>query len=478
MRKLTFKRIAPFLILCALAVTAMFIAPAADYVPGEKDPQYNSADIAWVLVSTALVFLMTPGLAFFYGGMVHRKNVISTMIKSVVAAGVVGVLWIVVGFSLSFGESINGLIGNPSTYLFYNGVKASAAWPLANTIPLTLFSLFQLMFAIITPGLVVGAVAERIRFTAYILFIALFSLLVYAPLAHWSWHPDGFLAKMGAWDFAGGTVVHISAGCAALAGALVLKRRKSHIEKREIPPANVPYVLIGTGLLWFGWFGFNAGSAVGATPLAINAFGTTNTAAASAGLAWMFFDVLKGKKPSVLGFCIGAVVGLVAITPAAGYVGIPQSIIIGLVGALISNLVVGLKQKSTLDDTLDVFPCHGIGGMVGMLLTGVFAAPLVHGISGGPQGWFYGNPAFFFTQLKAMSIVAVYAFTMSFLIFKFINFILPLRVTSEEEELGLDSTQHDEKYLQGTLLVTPGTSTTNGKFKDVDIIKESEVVNF
>jgi ammonium transporter, Amt family len=478
MRKLTFKQVAPFLILCAVAVAAMFIAPAADYVPGEKDPQYNTADIAWVLVSTALVFLMTPGLAFFYGGMVHRKNVISTMIKSVVAAGVVGVLWITVGFSLSFGESINGLIGNPTTFLFYHGVKSHAAWPLANTIPLTLFSLFQLMFAIITPGLVVGAVAERIRFTAYILFIALFSLLVYAPLAHWSWHPEGFLAKMGAWDFAGGTVVHISAGCAALAGALVLKRRKSHIEKREIPPANVPYVLIGTGLLWFGWFGFNAGSAVGATPLAVNAFGTTNTAAAAAGLAWMFFDVLKGKKPSVLGFCIGAVVGLVAITPAAGYVGIPQSIIIGLVGALISNIVVGIKQKSTLDDTLDVFPCHGVGGMVGMLLTGVFAAPLVHGISGGPQGWFYGNPAFFFTQLKAMSIVAGYAFTVSFLIFKFINFILPLRVTSEEEELGLDSTQHDEKYLQGTLLVTPGTTTTNGKFKDVDIIKESEVVNF
>lgn len=478
MRKLTIKQVAPFLVLSAVAVAAMFIAPAADFVPGEKDPQYNTADIAWVLVSTALVFLMTPGLAFFYGGMVHRKNVISTMIKSVVAAGVVGVLWITVGFSLSFGESINGLIGNPSTYLFYSGVKSSAPWPLANTIPLTLFSLFQLMFAIITPGLVVGAVAERIRFTGYILFIALFSLLVYAPLAHWSWHPEGFLAKMGAWDFAGGTVVHISAGCAALAGALVLKRRKSHIEKREIPPANVPYVLIGTGLLWFGWFGFNAGSAVGATPLAVNAFGTTNTAAAAAGLAWMFFDVLKGKKPSVLGFCIGAVVGLVAITPAAGFVGIPQSIIIGLVGALISNIVVGIKQRSTLDDTLDVFPCHGIGGMVGMLLTGVFAAPLVHGISGGPQGWFYGNPAFFFTQLKAMAIVAVYAFTVSYLIFKFINFILPLRVTSEEEELGLDSTQHDEKYLQGTLLVTPGTSTTNGKFKDVDIVKESEVVNF
>lgn len=342
MRKLTIKQMAPFLVLCAVAIAAMFIAPAADYVPGETETQYSSADIAWVLVSSALVFLMTPGLAFFYGGMVHRKNVISTMIKSVVAAGVVGVLWIVVGFSLAFGESMGGIIGNPMTYLFYDGVKSSAAWPAAATIPLTLFSLFQLMFAIITPGLVVGAVAERIRFTAYILFIALFSLLVYAPLAHWSWHPSGFLAVMGAWDFAGGTVVHISAGCAALAGALVLKRRKSHIERKEIPPANVPYVLIGTGLLWFGWFGFNAGSAVGATTLAVNAFGTTNTAAAAAGLAWMFFDVIKGKKPSVLGFCIGAVVGLVAITPAAGFVGIPQSIIIGVVGALISNIAVSI----------------------------------------------------------------------------------------------------------------------------------------
>src|SRR4030095_4718041 len=212
------------------------------------------------------------------------------------------------------------------------------------------------MFAVITPGLVVGAVAERIRFTSYILFIAMFSLLVYAPLAHWSWHPDGFLAKMGAWDFAGGTVVHISAGCAALAGALVLKRRKSHIEKREIPPANVPYVLIGTGLLWFGWFGFNAGSALGANALAVSAFSTTNTAAAAAGLSWMFFDVLRGKKPSVLGFCIGAVVGLVAITPAAGFVAIPQSIFIGVTAAVISNLVVSIKQKTSLDDTLDVFP--------------------------------------------------------------------------------------------------------------------------
>lgn len=447
------KQILPFILLVAVAIIAMFIKPAADYVPGATETQYSSSDIAWVLVSTALVFLMTPGLAFFYGGMVNRKNVISTMIKSVVAAGIVGVIWIVCGFSLAFGESVGGFIGNPATFAFYQGVKGGAPWVGAPTIPLTLFSLFQLMFAIITPGLVVGAVAERIRFTSYVLFIILFALLVYAPVAHWSWHPEGFLAKMGAWDFAGGTVVHITAGCAALAGALVLKRRKSHLDQKEIPPANVPYVLIGTGLLWFGWFGFNAGSALGANPLAVNAFGTTSTAASAAGLAWMFFDVLKGKKPSVLGFCIGAVVGLVAITPAAGYVGIPQSIIIGLVGAIVSNIAVGIKQRSKLDDTLDVFPCHGLGGMVGMLLTGVFASTAVHGIAGGPNGLFYGNPSFFFTQLKAMGIVAGYSFGMSWLIFKFINLVAPIRVSEKDEEEGLDASQHNEKYMQGTLLV-------------------------
>jgi Amt family ammonium transporter len=394
---------------------------------------------------------MTPGLAFFYGGMVHRKNVISTMIKSVVAAGVVSVLWVLVGFSLCFGDTVGGFIGNPATFFFFKGVTSGAPWSLAPTIPLALFALFQLMFAIITPGLVVGAVAERIRFTAYILFIALFSLLVYAPIAHWTWHPDGFLFKMGALDFAGGTVVHISAGCAALAGALVLKRRQVHMEKKEIPPANIPYVLIGTGLLWFGWFGFNAGSALGANGLSVSAFGTTNVAAAAAGLSWMFFDVAKGKKPSVLGFCIGAVVGLVAITPAAGFVAIPQSIFIGVVAAIISNIAVHYKQRSTLDDTLDVFPCHGIGGIVGMLMTGFFATKAIN--SAGTDGLFYGNASFLFTQIKAIGIVVAYSFIVSFLIFKFINFVLPLRVSSEDEVLGLDSTQHNEKYMQGTLLV-------------------------
>ncbi len=442
MKKANLKQIAPFLVLVLIAVASLFAPSLPDFKDSGK--VYNSADIVWILVATALVFLMTPGLAFFYGGMVHRKNVISTMIKSLVAAGVVTILWITVGYSLCFGKSIGGFIGNPTTHLFFRNVNSGAPWSGAPTIPLTLFALFQLMFAIITPGLVVGAVAERIRFTAYVLFIVLFSLLVYAPIAHWTWHPDGFLNKMGVLDFAGGTVVHISAGCAALAGALVLKRRKAHLENKEIPPANVPYVLIGTGLLWFGWFGFNAGSALAANSLAVSSFATTNTAAGAAGLSWMFFDVLKGKKPSALGFCIGAVVGLVAITPAAGYVAIPQSIFIGVVAAIISNTAVHYKQKSTLDDTLDVFPCHGLGGMVGMLLTGIFATKSVN--SAGNNGLFYGNPEFFFTQLKALAIVVTYSFTVSYALFKFINFVLPLRVSLHEEELGLDASQHNEEY--------------------------------
>ena len=449
MQKVTPKQVLPFFILAAIAILACFIKPVIDFADTGK---YNAADTAWIIVATALVFLMTPGLAFFYGGMVHRKNVLSTMIKSMVAAGIVSVLWIVVGYSLCFGDDIGHFIGNPMTHLFYKGVNSGEPWSLAPTIPKTLFSLFQLMFAIITPALVVGAVAERIRFTSFILFIVLFSILVYAPLAHWSWHPDGFLAKMGALDFAGGTVVHISAGCAALAGVLVLKRRKVHMDNQEIPPANIPYVLIGTGLLWFGWFGFNAGSAGAANALSVSAFATTNTAAASAGLSWMLFDVLRGKKPSVMGFCIGAVVGLVAITPAAGFVAIPQSIFIGVFAAVVSNVAVLIKQKSTkLDDTLDVFPCHGIGGMVGMLMTGVFATKAVN--AAGNDGLFLGNVSFFLTQAKAMVIAVGYSFGVSFLIFKFINFILPLRVSVEEEEIGLDATQHNEKYMQGTLLI-------------------------
>lgn len=466
MSKIQLRQVAPFVVLSAVAIASLFATSLPNFDDAGK---YNTADIAWVLVATALVFLMTPGLAFFYGGMVHRKNVISTMIKSVVAAGVVSILWVTVGFSLAFGETQGGFIGNPATFLFFKGVNSGAPWGLAPTIPLTLFALFQLMFAIITPGLVVGAVAERIRFTSYILFICLFSLFVYAPLAHWTWHPEGFLLKMGVFDFAGGTVVHISAGMAALAGALVLKRRRVHMDRQEIPPANIPYVLIGTGLLWFGWFGFNAGSALGANALAVSAFATTNIAAAAAGLSWMFFDVLRGKKPSVLGFCIGAVVGLVAITPGAGLVAIPQSIFIGVVSAIISNLAVYWKSKTSLDDTLDVFPCHGVGGIVGMLLTGLLATKTVN--AAGADGWFYGDAAFFFTQLKGVSIVVAFSFTVSYAIFKFINFIQPIRVSTEEEEEGLDASQHNEKYSQGTLIVSD-----NGSVYETDAERVRQII--
>lgn len=443
----------PFVLLVAVALLSLFF-PAEAVFPDQS--AYSTGDMTWVMISTALVFLMTPGLAFFYGGMVNRKNVISTMIKSMVAAGVVTVLWVAFGFSMSFGPSLGGVIGNPTSHAFFQGVISGAPWAGGPTIPLALFSLFQLMFAIIAPALVVGAVAERVKFTSYILFIALFSVLIYFPVAHWAWHPDGFLFKMGVIDFAGGTVVHITAGCAALAGALVLKARKAHQRNQEPSPANVPYVLIGTGLLWFGWFGFNAGSALGANTLAVSAFAVTNTSAATAGLAWMFFDVMRGKKPSVQGFCIGAVVGLVAITPASGFVGVSHSVFIGFVAAILSNLAVSLRSKSKVDDTLDVFPCHGIGGMAGMLLTGVFATKVVN--PAGVDGWLHGNFDLFFTQLKGMVLVVVYSFTVGWIIFKLIDFINPIRVSEDEEEAGLDETQHGEKYVQGTLLVKTESS--------------------
>ncbi|MRG46738.1 ammonium transporter [Chitinophaga sp. SYP-B3965] len=438
MKKIAIQDYLPFIFLAALALIGIFLPTAPTFADASK---YNAADVAWVLVATTLVFLMTPGLSFFYGGMVNKKNVISTMMQSFIATGLISIIWVVVGFSLAFGNSKGGLIGDPTTYFFFNNVGSGGPW---GTIPILLFALFQLKFAVITPALVVGAVAERIRFTSYVLFMVLFSLLVYAPIAHWTWHADGILFKLGVLDFAGGTVVHISAGCAALAGALVLRRRKDHIAKKELQPANIPFVLIGTGLLWFGWFGFNAGSSLAANGLAVTAFAATNTAAAAAGLSWIFFDVIRGRKPSVLGFCIGAVVGLVAVTPAAGYVGVPQSLFIGFVAAIVSNIVVHYKNKSAIDDTLDVFPCHGVGGMVGMLLTGVFASKAINPL--GNDGWAYGNFDLFYKQVLGLLLVVTYSFVVSWLIFKFINFIHPLRVTEQEEELGLDVTQHNEIY--------------------------------
>ena len=429
----------PFILLATFSIIGIFIPLVADF-DGSK--VYNSGDAAWMLISTALVLLMTPGLSFFYGGMVSKKNVISTMMQSFIATGLISVLWIVIGFGLAFGPSIGGFIGNPVEFFMMKGINSKEPWSLAPTIPLLLFALFQMKFAIITPALVVGATAERMRFTSYLLFMVLFSILIYSPLAHWTWHPDGFLFKMGVLDFAGGTVVHISAGCAALAGAIVLKRRKVHVMREEVKPARIPYVLLGTGLLWFGWFGFNAGSAVGAGSLAVNAFANTNTASAAAGMAWIFFDMLRGRKPSALGFCIGAVVGLVAITPAAGYVGLPQSMFIGFIAAICSNIVVFWKGKTTIDDTLDVFPCHGVGGIVGMILTGVFSSSKINAAA--VDGLIYGGTDFFLKQLAGCAIVVAFSLVMGFILFKIVDLLNPMRVTVEEEEIGLDVTQHAE----------------------------------
>jgi ammonium transporter, Amt family len=438
------KKYIPLLILLAIAVVAITIPSAPKQIITEG---LDTGDTAWMLVATAFVLLMTPGLAYFYGGMVNTKNVISTMLQSFIAMGVISILWVTVGFSLAFGDSIGGFIGDPRTFFMFNNVLDGKPWSLAPTIPLALFAFFQLKFAVITPALVTGSMAERIKFRSYIVFMILFSLFVYSPLAHWTWHPEGFLFKLGVLDFAGGTVVHMSAGWAAFAAALYLKRRKALLEDTVLPPANIPYVLLGTGLLWFGWFGFNAGSAVGSGPLAVNALGTTNTAAAAAGLAWVLFDAAKGKKVSALGFSIGAVVGLVAITPACGFVTIPQSIFIGTIAAITSNYLAHLRMRTTLDDTLDVFPCHGVGGMVGMVMTGVFASKDVNSAVA-INGLAFGEFELFKNHMIALVLVSAFAFVMSLIILKITDLIEPLRVSEEDERVGLDISQHDEYLIE------------------------------
>ncbi|MDB5148639.1 MAG: amt [Mucilaginibacter sp.] len=433
------KRYFPFfLILIILSLT--FIFPSVDF-KNSGHPNFNTGDIAWMLMSTALVLIMTPGLAFFYGGMVNKKNVISTMLQSIVCMVIITVMWGIFGFSLAFCDSFYGVIGNPSTNFMMKGKLGNATWKAAPTIPLLLFAMYQLKFAIITPALITGAFAERIRFNSYIIFLVLFSIFIFSPLAHCTWHPDGILAKFGVLDFAGGTVVHMSAGWAALASALYLKRRN----EANHAPARITYVMIGTGLLWFGWFGFNAGSAFGANALAVTALATSTTASAAAGVTWIFFDMLLGRKPSAMGTCIGAVVGLVAITPAAGFVSVPHSLAIGIISAVVSNLVVEWRTRTSIDDTLDVFPCHGVGGMVGMLLTGVFASQHVNPNNTTGNGLFFGETHLFIVQLVALVCVSVFAFFGSLLLLKITDMISPLRVSAEEEEQGLDISQHGEK---------------------------------
>lgn len=434
--------------LVGLGLLGLAVAPGA--APKVGGP-VNAADTAWLLTATALVLLMTPGLSFFYGGMVRGKNVVSTLLQSFIAMAVVSLLWIVVGFSLGFGDSLGGVIGDPRTFFMFRGVGVETHADLSPTVPLLLFALFQLKFAIITPALITGAFAERVRFKAYLVFMVLFSLFVYAPLAHWTWHPEGILRKWGVLDFAGGTVVHMSAGFAALAGALVLGRRKAHVENESHVPANLPFVMLGTGMLWFGWFGFNAGSALSASGQAVLAFATTNTASAAAMMGWVALDWMRGRPVSALGACVGAVVGLVAVTPAAGFITVGQSIVIGLVSSWVSNAAVHLKSRTSLDDTLDVFPCHGLGGVVGMVLTGVLAKDV---------GLVYGETRTFLVHLGALVLVAGFSFGGSWLLYRLVDLFVPLRVTAEQEALGLDLSQHGETAGELAMPMVPATPVT------------------
>lgn len=438
------KWLVPFLLVLVISLIGVFV-PESDL--DGSNVNIDKADVAWMLTATGLVLLMTPGLSFFYGGMVTKKNIISTMLQSFISMGVISLLWVVIGFSLAFGDSIGsegyGLIGNPFSFFFFRNVGLAANEALSPGLPLVLFALFQLKFAIITPALITGSFAERVRFSSYLLFMVQFCLIIYCPLAHWTWHPNGFLRNWGVLDFAGGTVVHMAAGFAALTGAMVLGRRENHLRRQAHSPANIPFVMLGTGMLWFGWFGFNAGSAFGANGIAVQAFLTTNTASAAAMITWIFFDGVLGRKPSALGACIGAVVGLVAITPAAGFVSVGSAIFIGVFSAVVSNIAVHFKTKSTLDDTLDVFPCHGVGGISGMILTGILASSTIN--PDGANGLLFGGYDLFINHLLALGIVGVFTFGGSYLLFKFVNVVLPIRVKLEHEEIGLDLSQHGEQ---------------------------------
>jgi Amt family ammonium transporter len=405
-------------------------------------PAINYGDTAWMLVSTALVMAMTaPGLAMFYGGLVRRKNVLSTMMQSFIILCLISVQWVLWGYSLAFGPDAGHVIGNLSWFAL-NGVGLAPNADYAATIPHQLFMVYQMMFAVITPALITGAFAERIKFSTFVVFTLLWATLVYDPIAHWVWGKDGWLHNLGALDFAGGTVVHISSGISALVFALVIGKRAG-FPKITPAPHNMTYTLIGAALLWFGWFGFNAGSALAANELAVSAFINTNTATAMAGLAWIIIDWFVTKKPTVLGAATGAVAGLVAITPAAGFVTPMGSIAIGIVVAIVCYIAVAvIKGKLGYDDSLDAFGVHGVGGTVGALLTGVFASKLIN--SAGADGGIFGNWKQVGTQAIAVLAVIAYAAIVTLILTKVLDWIMGLRVKSEDEAIGLDNTQHKE----------------------------------
>ncbi len=401
----------------------------------------NSGDIAWVLTATALVMVMTPALGFFYAGLVRRKNLVSTLVQCMIIFAVVSLVWTMWGYSLAFAPSIGGFIGD-LRFLGLNGVGLVPDGIYTVTIPALLFFAFQLKFAAITPALIIGAFAERIRFKALMIFIVIWATVIYSPVAHWVWNPDGWLGNLGVIDFAGGIVVHITAGMSALAAALVIGRREG-LDTEEHEPNNIPYVILGTALLWFGWFGFNAGSSLAANGIAVIAIVVTNTAASAAGVTWMCIDWVSKGKPTAVGFCVGSVCGLAAVTPASGYITVSSALIIGVIAGFLSNNVVNwITTRTKIDDSLDVFACHGVGGIWGAIATGLFATTSVN--PAGANGLFYGNPGLLVAQLIAIVVVGLYSFIGSYLILKLVGLITPLRVTVEEELAGLDMSQHGE----------------------------------
>ncbi|MBC7292866.1 MAG: ammonium transporter [Thermoleophilia bacterium] len=406
----------------------------------QAEPGVSSADTGWMIVSTALVMLMTPGLAFFYGGLVRRKNVLSIMMQCLILMGVISIQWVLFGYSLAFGPDHGGLIGSLS-WVGLRGVGSQPNTDYAATIPHQLFMLFQMMFAVITPALIIGAFAERVKFSAFVLFSLLWATIVYDPMAHWVWGLGGFLRNWGALDFAGGTVVHINAGMAALAAALVVGKRRGYPEVS--PPHNLPFAVLGAALLWFGWFGFNAGSALSSGTLAVSAFLATHMAAAAAAVAWAVLDWLFSKRPTALGLISGAVAGLVAVTPAAGFVTPMGAMGIGALAGLVCYVsVVLVKPRLGYDDSLDAFGVHGVGGMLGALLTGLWATTTVN--PAGADGAFHGDLKQLLVQLGALAVCAAYSFVLSFGLLKLVDKLVGLRVSADSENIGLDLTQHSE----------------------------------
>ena len=416
------------------------VAAAADNGP------IDTGDTAWLLVATALVMVMLPGLALFYGGLVRSKNVLSTIMHSFFGLALVSVAWVLVGFSLAFGRDVGGfgLIGNPFDFIGFINVGLGSNASYGPTIPFILFAAFQLMFAAITPALITGAFAERKRFGAFVLFTVLWSVLVYSPIAHWAWATDGWLYRLGALDFAGGTVVHASSGVSALVVALLIGHRAVNGENRE--PHDIPMTVLGAGLLWFGWFGFNAGSALGAGGLAANALLVTNTAAGAATITWVLASYVHRRKVSVVGAACGAVAGLVAITPASGFVTAGGALAIGLSVGLICYSATLLRERLRIDDALDVFAVHGVGGTFGAIATGVFATTAINTLG---RGLIDGNPGQVLTQVLAVGATIVYAVGSTFVIVKVVDVVLGLRVRAEQEEMGLDLSVHGEVAYQG-----------------------------